>query len=279
MKKLFCLLLLFTLSLLNISCKKENANPVAANTDVLESFGLVQGGTFSMGSLSGDADEKPVHAVTISSFYMSKTEVSQSLWKAVMDTNPSYFTENSTNYPVEQVSWYDCLSFCNKLSLKEGKDPCYSVQNNITPSDWKSGTVVCDFNAKGYRVPTEAEWEFAARGGIRSANYTYSGSNNAEEVSWYAGNSYGTTQIVGTKKANEIGLKDMTGNVWEWCWDWYGGYSSTAQSDPAGASSGTTRILRGGAWDGFVNFRNTDRVSGSPGSKSNNLGFRLVCTR
>ena len=181
----------------------------------------VEAGTFQMGSSTGGSDEKPVHSVTITrDYYMGETEVTQALWEAVMGTNPSYYKGN--NRPVEQVSWYDCQDFLKKLNRLTGQN---------------------------FRLPTEAEWEYAARGGKKSKGYTYSGSNDIDEVAVY--NKNGGHYAVKSKKPNELGLYDMSGNVWEWCQDWYYGgyYSKSPSSDPTGANSGSSRVLRGGSWD------------------------------
>ena len=199
----------------------------------------VEGGTFWMGSSDGFNDAKPVHEVTVSSFYMGKYEVTQEEYQAVMGSNPSGFRGN--NRPVENVSWYDAVEYCNRLSKKEGLTPCYSGSgDNIT----------CNWNANGYRLPTEAEWEYAARGGINKDDYIYSGSNHINEVAWYYKNSGEMTHDVGTKKANNLGIYDMSGNVEEWCWDWYDEdyYSKSPRNNPTGATSGGRRVFRGGGW-------------------------------
>ena len=182
----------------------------------------VSGGTFTMGATSEQGSdaydgEKPVHSVTLSSFYICKYEVTQALWKAVMGSNPSNW--KGDDLPVETVSWDDCQTFIRKLNALTGKN---------------------------FRLPTEAEWEFAARGGNNSRGYKYAGSNNIETVAWYDGNSGNKTHVVGTKSPNELGLYDMSGNVWEWCQDRYGSYSGASQTNPTGASSGSNRVLRGG---------------------------------
>ena len=213
----------------------------------------VSGGTFTMGATSeqgsdADSDEIPTHSVTLSGFYICKYEVTQALWKAVMGSNPSYW--RGDNLPVENVSWDDCQTFIRKLNALTGKN---------------------------FRLPTEAEWEFAARGGNNSRGYKYAGSNNIGDVAWYDGNSGDKTHVVGTKSPNELGLYDMSGNVYEWCQDWYGNYSSTSQTNPAGAGSGSYRVQRGGgggygAWDCRLAFRNSD----TPDSHDSNNGLRLV---
>jgi formylglycine-generating enzyme required for sulfatase activity len=228
---------------------------------------LVEGGTFEMGSANGLDNETPVHQVRISSFYMSKYEVTQQEYQAVMGINPSYF--KGDNLPVETVSWYEAIEYCNKLSVKEGLTPAYRGSGD---------SVVCDLKASGYRLPTEAEWEYAAKGGSRETMvYEYSGSNSVDAVGWHRGNSGETTHPVGGKVPNSLGLYDMSGNVWEWCWDWYGDYGSGAQTDPVGAVSGALRVRRGGSWFGYGWYaRSAYRYYFTPSSRYGNLGFRLV---
>ncbi|HIT16106.1 MAG TPA: formylglycine-generating enzyme family protein [Candidatus Avimuribaculum pullicola] len=182
----------------------------------------VEGGTFTMGATSGlgsSSDEKPAHSVTLDGYYIGKYEVTQKLWKAVMGSNPSDF--KGDNLPVENVSWDDVQEFLRKLNAITGKN---------------------------YRLPTEAEWEFAARGGNSSRGYKYSGSDNIDDVAWYIYNSGSCTHAVGTKSPNELGIYDMSGNVEEWCLDWYGSYSSSPQRNPKGPNSGSDRVYRGGSW-------------------------------
>jgi formylglycine-generating enzyme required for sulfatase activity len=227
----------------------------------------VEGGTFQMGSNDGDGNEEPVHTVTVKSFYMGKYEVTQKEWTAVMGGNPSNFKGN--NLPVECVSWYDAIEYCNRLSVKEKLTPAYTI--NGTNVTWNR-------NANGYRLPTEAEWEYAARGGNGSpGNYTFAGSNNVDEVAWYDENSARSTQEAGAKKPNGLGLYDMSGNVWEWCWDWYGDYASGAQTDPTGASSGSILVPRGGGLSSPAQYvRSASRGNGSPSLRSGALGFHIV---
>jgi len=252
----------------------------------------IPGGSFQMGSNSGSDNEKPVHTVTLSSFYMGKYEVTQEQWMAVMGNNPSNFKDSPTSgevqgrRPVEQVSWYDALIFCNKLSLMEGLSPAYRISGSTDPavwgnvptssnSTWNAVEVVAGSN--GYRLPTEAQWEYAARGGSGSpGNYTYSGSNTVGDVAWYDGNSSSKTHEVGKKAPNGLGLYDMSGNVYEWCWEWYGSYSSSAQTDPRGADSGSHRVPRGGCWyHPAGNTRSTYRYGDYPNGLKT-IGFRLV---
>ena len=232
-----------------------------------EGFVLVEAGTFRMGSTSGWRDEKPVHSVTISkSFYMSKYEVTQKQRQEVMGNNPSHF--KGDDLPVESVSWYDAVEYCNKLSRKEGLAPCYSGSGE---------NIHCDFSANGYRLPTESEWEYAAQGGNRSRGYEYSGSSSPDGVSWYDDNSGKKTHAVGGKQPNELGLYDRSGNVYEWCWDWYGidYYGSSPATDPSGPSRGSNRALRGGSWlkDAW-RLRSAGRAGVAPSSKADSLGFR-----
>jgi len=268
------------------ACYDDDRN---VNLEMVE----ITGGSFQMGSNS-DYNEKPVHTVTLSGFYMCRTEVTQEQWKAVMGNNPSMFgfspasREVQSNRPVERVSWYDALVFCNKLSMAEGLSPAYRISGSTDPADW--GTVpTTDSNStwdsveivagsNGYRLPTEAQWEYAARGGNGSpGNYTYSGSNTVGDVAWYSGNSGNKTHGVGKKTSNSLGLYDMSGNVWEWCWDRYDSYSSGAQTDPMGAAVGSYRVVRGGSWGiDASNARSTYRDSYDPYGRYGNIGFRLV---
>jgi formylglycine-generating enzyme required for sulfatase activity len=227
----------------------------------------VEGGTFRMGSTSGDDDEKPLHQVTVKSFYMGKYEVTQKEWGEVMGSNPSHF--KGDDLPVESVNWIDAIEYCNKRSQQEGLKPCYRSSG---------GVITCDWSANGYRLPTEAEWEYAAKGGGRDfLEYEYTGDSNPDTVAWYRSNSGKKTHPVGTKAGNSLGIYDMSGNVWEWCWDWKGAYESRAQSDPVGAASGTIRVCRGGSWGSVArNIRSAIRVSVGPSDRYFSLGFRLV---
>ena len=213
----------------------------------------VEGGTFIMGATSeqgsdADSDEKPTHKVTLSSYSIGETEVTQELWKAVMGSNPSYFSDNQN--PVEQISWNDCQTFITKLNQLTGKK---------------------------FRLPTEAEWEFAARGGNKSKGYKYAGSNTIGNVAWYTDNSSSKTHPVKQKAANELGLYDMSGNVFEWCQDWYGSYSSSAQTNPTGASSGSSRVSRGGSWfSSAKDCRVSNRSYSTPSISRNSVGLRLA---
>ena len=214
----------------------------------------VEGGTFQMGSTSGNSDEMPMHQVTVSSFSIGQTEVTQALWYAVMGTKPSWSTTYGLgdNYPAYYVSWNDCQTFITKLNQLTGKT---------------------------FRLPTEAEWEYAARGGNKSNGYTYSGSNTIDEVAWYTSNSSSKTHEVATKSPNELGIYDMSGNVWEWCQDWYSSsyYSSSPSSNPTGPTSGSRRVERGGCWGSdATGCRVAFRSYLTPTSSYDFLGFRLA---
>ncbi len=208
---------------------------------------FVKGGTFMMGSNNGEQDERPLHQVTLSDFSIGKYEVTQAQWRAVMGNNPSYFS-GCDNCPVEKVSWDDVQQFITILNSMTGKK---------------------------YRLPTEAEWEYAARGGNQNRGYTYSGSNDIGSVAWYDVNSGSKTHAVGQKQANELDIYDMTGNVAEWCSDWYEPYSSSPEVNPSGAYSGRPHVVRGADFFGLpegCRVANRGAVEGrSPG-----LGFRLV---
>lgn len=230
---------------------------------------LVESGSFKMGSNEGDTDQQPSHNVRITKdYYIGKYEVTQKEWRTVMGNNPSFFKGDSK--PVEKISWYDAIEYCNKLSEKEGLTPVYSGSGR---------DVKFNSNASGYRLPTEAEWEFAARGGENSKGYKYSGSNSVKKVAVYIKNSmkdFGTKNV-GTKLPNELGLYDMSGNVQEWCWDWKESYSSSSQIDPRGNFSGSDRIVRGGSWGGNAEESLTIyRYGYYPEFNYNGLGFRVV---
>ena len=210
----------------------------------------VDGGIFLMGSTSGEADEEPVHEVRVKSFSIGQTEVTQELWEAVMGNNPSLIKGKKN--PVEQVSWDDCQMFIQKLNKLTGRK---------------------------FRLPTEAEWEFAARGGTQSKGYTYSGSNKIEDVAWYVGNSDKITYEVASKYPNELGIYDMSGNVWEWCQDWYARdyYSYCVAINPTGPSSGYLRVNRGGSRGSYASGCRVSSRSGNPHEfEYNYVGFRLA---
>ncbi|MCF0159202.1 MAG: SUMF1/EgtB/PvdO family nonheme iron enzyme [Bacteroidaceae bacterium] len=229
-----------------------NVNPLTFTVKGV-SFEMVnvEGGTFDMGSNDPDAafDAKSVHSVTLSDYSIGKTVVTQALWQVVMGNNPSNF--KGDNLPIEKVSWCDCQEFIRKLNVLTGKT---------------------------FRLPTEAEWEFAAKGGNKSKGYKYSGSDNIDNVAWYKDNSGNTTHPVATKQPNELGIYDMSGNVWEWCSDWYGNYDSCSQRNPNGPDSGFFfRVSRGGGWSYETGSCGVSNRDGSdPSDRGNELGLRLV---
>lgn len=230
----------------------------------------VEGGTFQMGSTTGEYDnERPVHGVTVGSFYIGKYEVTQAEYQVVMGENPSCF--KGDRRPVECVSWYSAVEYCNRRSRAEGLTPCYRGSGD---------DITCDWSADGYRLPTEAEWEYAATaGGTADSTELYSGGSNIDDVAWYGGNSGSQTHDVGTKAPNALGIYDMSGNVWEWCWDWYdkGYYSRGSAQNPTGPASGSRRIERGGSLDFNAGYcRCAYRDSDLPGNGYGDMGFRVV---
>jgi formylglycine-generating enzyme required for sulfatase activity len=268
---------------------KENIGPIAFRLH------LVQGGNFLMGAdkaidPEADEDEGPVHEVSLSDFYLAEYPVTQDLWMEVMDgENPSYY--EGPRRPVEQVSWLDALIFCNRLSLRTGHTPCYrnpdgSIYGQIKGKDdaWElpnKGQPYLDKNADGYRLPTEAEWEYAARGGrLASVGERYAGSDKLKEVGWFSDNSHGETKPVGLKMSNALGLYDMSGNVWEWCEDdWHDNYDNAPKDGRTWIDSperGSARVGRGGRWGLTAQgCRSACRYGWYPDFRAYNVGFRL----
>ncbi|MDP6803534.1 MAG: formylglycine-generating enzyme family protein [Gemmatimonadota bacterium] len=243
-------------------------------------FVLISAGSFMMGSPGAepgrDSDEAQ-HEVTLTrDFYMATHEVTQEEFLAVLGTTPSYFSRGGGECPVEQVDWADAVRFCNALSDSEGRTRCYSGRG--------SGTV-CDFDADGYRLPTEAEWEYACRAGTETAlsigearELECGGDPNLDAVAWYCGNAGGRAHLAARKAPNAWGLYDMHGNVWEWCWDWYGEYGGP-EADPKGTLSGLGRVIRGGSWCfDQRDCRSASRSYGDPDFMVNRVGFRPVRT-
>lgn len=281
---------------ISMSLLKDGEEPLNIN------MVSVPGGTFKMGQDGDNATN--VRNVTVSSFFMSSTEITQKQWILVVGNN-GYGTEPSASYgkgdkfPMYYVSWYDALVFCNKLSIKEGKTPCYTIKGSTNPDVWGTppntrdsewNNVVCDWIANGYRLPTEAEWEYAARSGNNNTSGNQYGNPATEstlgEYAWFKTNANGTTHQVKGKKPNSYGLYDMHGNVSEWCWDWYAAsYDTNDTNNPKGATSGQYvgqyRVGRGGNWDKSA--EDGCRVAVRSGSnpegnyRQNFVGFRVVC--
>ncbi len=247
------LMLLLMLSLPAMAQETQPQSPILE--ELFSNMVLVEGGTFTMGAAANqmkdaESDEKRTHQVTLSDFYICKYEVTQELWTLVMGTNPSQF--KGAHQPVEDVTWHDCQIFIQKLNQLTGKE---------------------------FRMPTEAEWEYAARGGKLSKGYKYAGSNSINDVAWYNGNSGNAPHDVGEKQPNELGLYDMSGNVYEWCQDWKAPYPRTPQTNPTGADEGTYRVNRGGRWCGSARAcRTSDRSMSAPDYHFYHLGMRLAIT-
>jgi formylglycine-generating enzyme required for sulfatase activity len=226
----------------------------------------IPAGTFLMGSPAsepGRYSDEVQHSVTVSAFNMSNYLVTQKEYRYVMGRNPSYF--KGDNLPVDRVSWYDAIKYCNRRSQREGLTPAYTRSGD---------TVTWNRSANGYRLPTEAEWEYACRAGTTTPYYT---GNFLDRAGWYSKNSGWTTHPVGEKEPNKFGLYDMHGNVWEWCWDWYEKYDIRPQTDPVGPATGLVRVSRGGSWlDGGGYGRSADRARGTPANRDYILGLRLV---
>jgi formylglycine-generating enzyme len=273
MKKITLLLVVTTLSIVSLSAFKTALQ--------MNRMVRVEGGTYKMGSKDSDKtadnDEQREHEVTIKTFEISKFEITVWEWKQYTKANklsmpakPDWGWQD--NYPINGITWEEAIAYCNWLSKKEKLQPVYSKQGP---------NYVCNFKANGYRLPTEAEWEFAAKGGVKSKGYKFSGGNDANEVAWHKAISKNSPHTVGTKLPNELGLYDMSGNVWEWCWDWYNKdyYKIEKGDNPKGPEMGERRTVRGGSWDSQVNYlRPANRIS-TPQNKTHEFyGFRVART-
>jgi formylglycine-generating enzyme required for sulfatase activity len=243
--------------------------PLAAQTAAANMV-RINGGTFAMGSPGSEPernDSELQHRVTVSSFYLGRYEVTQREWWEVMGYNPSEF--GGDDLPVEKVSWYEAVEYCNARSWNEGLTPAYTINGEH---------VTWNRNANGYRLPTEAEWEYACRAGTTTPYYT---GNSVSGAGWHKGNSGGKTHPVGQRQPNAWGLYDMHGNVDEWCWDWGGEYPRGAQTDPTGTGTGPHRVIRGGSWWTPESFLRSAwrwfRGSGAdPMAQSGFIGFRVA---
>jgi formylglycine-generating enzyme required for sulfatase activity len=255
-KRFFTIITIAAICIMILStCKKDKNDKPGTTYEWEPEMVFVEPGTFTMGCADDECigNELPTHQVTLTKgYYIGKYVVTQAQWKTVMGNNPSCF--QGDNLPVEQVSWDDVQTFIAKLNQMTGKN---------------------------YRLPTEAEWEYAGRGGSQSAHYKYSGSNNINDVAWYGaysgGNSGESTHPVGIKQPNEFGIYDMSGNVWEYCSDWYGVYSDETQTNPQGPAVGSNRVLRGGCFARSAQHcRVAYRNQGDPSIRPINRSFRVV---
>jgi formylglycine-generating enzyme required for sulfatase activity len=249
------------------------------NPDPPENMIFVEGGIFQMGDRigNGGTEELPLHQVTLDDFFIGKYEVTQFEYESVTGENPPQEYENEygelypvgDDYPVFFVTWYDAIEFCNLLSVQEGLNPCYNVSSGE-----------CDFSANGYRLATEAEWEYAARGGIYEAdNYQCSGTtDNLIDYAWFSENNNPLhTKPVGQKLPNQLGIFDMSGNAYEWCNDWFGNYSSEDQTNPVGPDNGSQKVRRGGGWSSsYSDCRVAHRYEGNPDYGNSGITIRLV---
>lgn len=256
----------------------QNINIKVKQTDFSKNMVKVNGGSFIMGSSEPEAYrwELPAHNVRLDDFYISKYEVSQKEYLSLVGNNPSYF--NGENLPVERVSWFDAIKYCNLISEKEGLAVAYDLLTGNLVDEY--GVFTLDTRkVKGYRLPTEAEWEFAARGGNKSKKYKYSGSDNIDEVGWYSENSLSQTFDIGMKKSNELNLHDMSGNVWEWCTDSYSVYSTDNMVNPYISKKVSGKVGRGGSWDSDIkDIRTSVRLFLKDSYNQDYIGFRIART-
>ena len=265
-----------------------NYKKTYSNFSITKNMVFIKGGTFLMGSNRNSEIESPIHEVTLNSFFLGKYQVTQKEWEKVVGNNPSKFLESDS--PIETITWYDAVKFCNKISIKEGLQPCYCVNGDNNSKNWGDRFIPeVNWKADGYRLPTEAEWEYAAKGGNlpndlarrngKKTYYKYSGSNNIDEVAWYNNNSDRKPHSVGKKNPNELGIYDLSGNVFEWCWDCYNEHDINfkTQTNPHGADTGNYRMFRGGCWrlesdDCLV----SNRIFIWPSESNSSISLRLL---
>lgn len=267
MRSLLILLAFLVAPLIFNACSDDDGDGPADATMV-----LVPAGNYQMGddNANYEPNERPARTVAINAFFISKTEVTQALYQSVIGANPSH--NKGDRRPVENVTWFEALEFCNALSRRDGYTEVYS---DIT------GNLQADFSADGYRLPTEAEWEFACRGGTTTPYYTGSSKADLEKAGWYSGNANGTTHDVSDLEANTHGIHDMHGNVFEWCWDWFSAayYQQGENNNPRGPSGGEERVCRGGSYFVFeYGCRSSFRSMLTPQYKSRDIGIRLART-
>jgi formylglycine-generating enzyme len=255
---------------------KTSIAVITVNIPISPNFVLVPGGTYSFGASS----------ITVSTFYIDKYEVTQLEYYNVMEIEPTLGFGTGDSYPAYFMSWYNAIEYCNRRSTGENLTPCYAYGTYGTnidawPTGWNSDAnnhtnISCNWEAEGYRLPTEAEWLWAAKGGQTTPIFAYCGSNDVTQVAWYIDNSDGTSHAVGTKLPNALGIYDMSGNVWEWNWDIYGIIPSISEPNPHGASTGTYRVSHGGAWQAYDSSCTIAyRSYGLPTFSTEFVGFRV----
>ena len=283
-----------TAAAISIACGTAPKSPPGPEKPLIEMLSI-PGGTFRMGSTreTGLLNEIPAHQVTLHDFLLGQYEVTQGQYFEITGQRPSSCRTNPElrgpegwkSLPVEMVNWYEALIFCNKLSIKENLKPVYRINNSTHPNDWgevptddttAAWHVVMVHGANGYRLPTESEWEYAARGGVNTTN-RFAGSNDPDPVAWFYENSGTMSHQIGQKAPNELDLYDMSGNVMEWCWDWQGAYTAAAKENPHGPSSGLYKVIRGGGWSYAIAYCNVaHRHNNLPYYRGVNLGFRVA---